>query len=345
MKYWLLILVCLCTSITQAQDNPSQKYYKNAFIEICEILAADSIGKGQFKEAVFAAENAFFEGELERDKETLYTIIDYYTSICQSIAMSDNINYSEKDSITGKMQCAVFTFMTDSVPISVNGNTIRHIPFSYNYEDFAGQKDWSNMFVSTLMSTLKGNCHSMPYLYKIIMDDLGYDSYLSLAPNHIYIKANNKKVGWYNIELTCGEFPTDAWLMASGYIHIDAIRNGIYLRALSEREAIAMTLIDLAQSYQAKYGVEDGNFILLCCNTALMYFPDYINALLLKGDTLTALYKETEDSDVLEQMNQLYMHIHESGYRKMPEDMYKKWQESLKETDIDSRMKSVINKK
>ena len=43
------------------------------------------------------------------------------------------------------------------------------------------------------------NCHSLPYLYKIIMDELGYEWHLALAPNHMYIKTNNKKVGWYNI--------------------------------------------------------------------------------------------------------------------------------------------------
>lgn len=235
-------------------------------------------------------------------------------------------------------------FITEPISIMINADTTNTIPFSYNTEDYAGQKEWSNTFVSTLMQTQKGNCHSLPYLYKMIMNELGYESHLALAPNHIYIKANNKKVGWYNIELTCGDFPTDAWLMASGYIHTDAIRNGIYMRALSEKESVAMTLVDLAQGYQAKFGIEDGSFMLMCCNTALKHFPNYINALLLKGEILTELYRKSEDSELMSQMTELYTHIHELGYRKMPDEMYMKWLDTLKD-NTDSRMKSVIVKR
>ena len=65
------------------------------------------------------------------------------------------------------------------------------------------------------------------------MDELGEKCWLALAPNHMYIKAKTQHIGWYNIELTTGDFPTDAWLMASGYIHLDAVRNGIYTDTLS----------------------------------------------------------------------------------------------------------------
>ncbi len=53
------------------------------------------------------------------------------------------------------------------------------------------KKLWSNMFVSTLIATGKGNCHSMPLLYKLIMDELGEKCWLALAPNHMYIKSKN----------------------------------------------------------------------------------------------------------------------------------------------------------
>lgn len=136
--------------------------------------------------------------------------------------------------------------MTDSIPITTENGVVIHEPFTYNFDDFAGKKDWSNMFVSTLMQTHKGNCHSMQYLYKMIMDQLGQPVSLSLAPNHIYIKAQNKRVGWYNIELTCGDFPTDGWLTASGYIHTDALRNGIYVDTISNKQSICLCLVDLA---------------------------------------------------------------------------------------------------
>jgi hypothetical protein len=223
----------------------------------------------------------------------------------------------------------------------------KHTPFSYNFDDFAGQKEWSNMFVSTLMQTKKGNCHSLPFLYKMIMDKLEQDCYLSLSPNHIYIKAHNKRVGWYNIELTCGDFPTDAWLMSSGYIHIDAIRNGIYLDTISQKQSVALCLVDLAQGYQAKFGIGDGSFILRCCETALKHFPNYINALLLKAETMATLYKESthnseENKTRYTQMNELFAHIHRLGYRKMPEGMYLNWLNSMGTQTTNYRMKSLL---
>jgi hypothetical protein len=234
--------------------------------------------------------------------------------------------------------------MTDSVPFVWNDSIVKHTPFAYNFDDFAGQKEWSNMFVSTLMQTKKGNCHSLPFLYKMIMDELGQDAYLSLAPNHIYIKANNKRAGWYNIELTCGDFPTDAWLASSGYIHTDAIRNGIYMDTLSLKQSVALCLIDLAQGYQAKFGLQDGSYILQCCETALTYFPNYINALLLKAETLTALYKLNEGEESLAPMNALLAHIHQLGYRKMPSNMYLNWLNSMGVQTTDYRMKSLLVK-
>ncbi|MBN2262658.1 MAG: hypothetical protein JW735_07090, partial [Prolixibacteraceae bacterium] len=221
-------------------------------------------------------------------------------------------------------------------------------PFQYNFDDFAGKKEWSNMFVSTLMKTKIGNCHSLPFLYKLIMDELGQAAYLSLAPNHIYIKAHNKRAGWHNIELTCGDFPTDAWLMASGYIHIDALRNGIYMDTLSQEQSVALCLVDLAQGYQAKFGVCDGSFILKCCETALAHFPKCINAMLLKAETLTALYKQTdtEQSKNLEtEIIEVCTKIHQLGYRKMPQDMYINWLKSSATEPTNYRMNSLIMNK
>jgi hypothetical protein len=321
----------------------AQKYYMEAFSTLDSLLS----GKAEldFQEAVFTTENAFFDNQLDR------TAFDYriglYSQICNRIMNSGNIIYPQTDKEIASAQCAVFLFMTDTIPVAIGDNLVSTIPFSYNFDDYAGKKDWSDMFVSTLMKTKKGNCHSLPYLYKIVMNKLGYESHLALAPNHIYIKAQNKQVGWYNIELTCKDFPTDVWYAASGYIHTDAIRNGIYMKALSEKESVALCMVDLAQGYQAKFGIEDGSFILKCCDTALSYFPNYINALLLKAETITALYRQLspdskESKDLLSQMNELYTTIHKFGYRKMPQGMYLNWLKRMGTKDVNSMMKSII---
>lgn len=118
------------------------------------------------------------------------------------------------------------------------------------------------------------------------------------------------------------------------------------MEALSDKKSVALTLVDLAQGYQAKYGIQDGSFMLKCCDTALNHFPNYINALLLKGDILTAKYKDSQDEDLLSEMNDIYSLIHNLGYRKMPSEMYANWLESLKNGDnTDIRMRTVIVKR
>lgn len=337
MRHLSSLLLLLYFGTLSSQNN--QLSYDTAYSELTSmLLSADSL---DLKRAVYLVENSFFEDRLNED--AFNQAIKTYASIANNIKNSWEIVYQEKDKDVATAQSAVFVLLTDSVPFQFNEGITYHTPFLYNNEDFAGQKDWSNMFVSKMLETHRGNCHSMPFLYKIIMDELGYESHLALAPNHIYIKANNKKVGWYNIELTCADFPTDAWYAASGYIHTDAIRNGIYMRALSDKEAVAMTLVDLAQGYQAKFGIEDGSFIIKCCDTALEHFPTYINGMLLKAEILTELYRKSNDEELFSQMTELYGNIHKLGYRKMPQRMYANWLSSLNSEESNQQIKAILN--
>ena len=175
------------------------------------------------------------------------------------------------------------------------------------------------------------------------MDRLGEECWLALAPNHMYIKARNQRAGWYNIELTCADFPTDAWLTASGYIHLDAIRNGIYMDTLSVRQSVALCLTDLAQGYLHKYGMRNGSFVMQCCDTALAYYPNYINAWLLKAHVLSRFYQKEGKLELKQEMDKLYTKIHELGYRKMPQEMYLSWLYSLNEYSNEYRIKKIVS--
>jgi hypothetical protein len=337
MRYLFFLISLFLTGTLFSQNNRS--LYDSTFSELSSMLSTPDTY--DFQRAVYLAENAYFDDHL--NEETFDQAIKAYASLARNIKDSWEIVYQERDKDVAATQSAVFVLLTDSVPFLFNEAITYHSPFFYNNEDFAGQKDWSNMFVSKMLETHKGNCHSMPFLYKIIMNELGYESHLALAPNHIYIKANNKKVGWYNIELTCADFPTDAWYAASGYIHTDAIRNGIYMRALSDKESVAMTFVDLAQGYQAKFGIEDGSFIVKCCDMALEYFPKYINAMLLKAEILTELYRESNNEELFGQMTELYTNIHKLGYRKMPQQMYANWLNSLNSEESNQQIKAILN--
>jgi hypothetical protein len=275
-------------------------------------------------------------------------VIYFVTNLCRAYKKANNLqNYSKSDKNYIETAGAVFQVMTDTTTIMLpDSQSACHFPFHYDFEDIFGSKDWTNTFVSKLISTHSGNCRSLPYLYKIICDELKVPCYLALAPNHIYIKHQAEKGGWYNTELTSATFPVDAWLMASGYITLEAIQNGIYMDTLSEKESIALCVVDLAQGYNHKYSNNDGNFVIECCDLALKHFPDYVNAMLLKAETRLrqlqqmqkrygyAYLKEVTDRPEgkakWDEMNALYGQILRLGYRQMPEQMYVDWLVSLK---------------
>lgn len=112
---------------------------------------------------------------------------------------------------------------------------------------------------------------------------------------------------------------------------------------LSVQQSVALCLTDLAQGYMHKYGTEDGHFIVQCCDTALKYYPDYINALLLKAQIIAEQYKRSPSVTSQKHMNELYAKIHRLGYRKMPTDMYLNWLYSLNEYSNEYRIKKIIS--
>lgn len=75
---------------------------------------------------------------------------------------------------------------------------------SYDFDDFSGDKNWSNMFVTKLLGTGKGQCHSMPLLYLAIAEQLGAKAYLSLSPEHSFIQYFDERGYRYNFETTNG---------------------------------------------------------------------------------------------------------------------------------------------
>lgn len=356
MKHLKLIVIAFFFGFNiHAQTN--QEIYDQAFEKVnCMLLETCS---ASFKNAVFTIENAYFSNNLNQ-KEFDKRILSL-TQLTKQLIASRELIYDLSDKDEVKKCAALFTVIADTIPVQVESNKIIYLqPYIYDFNDIWGNIEWSNMFVSKLLDTKKGNCHSLPFLYKIIADEIGAKAYIAVAPNHFYIKHQNKGNGWYNTELTSGIFPIDAWLMASGYIHLDAVVNKLYMEALSEKQMLALNLIDLAKGYEKKLGVNAKNdFILKCCETALKYYPNFINALILKAETkkkafdiLMAKHNAQYPADILHlpeaqknfsEMTGIYSHIHELGYRKMPEEMYLKWLVSLKEERNKYENKKITN--
>ncbi len=324
------------------KDDSTKTRYRQAFENIVSMLEYPK--PSSFKRAVFEVENAWFEGGL--DRQGFQQELNLLTSLARQVIQSRELTYSGSDKPITEIHAALFTVMTDTLDLVLPNNIqVRHLPFRYDFEDIFGRNSWPQMFVSKLLTIKAGNCHSLPYLYKILAEEMGTTAHLALAPNHLYIKLRNSQSGWYNTELTSGHFPIDAWLMASGYVHLDAIQNGLYMDALTTEVSLALTLVDLAKGYQRKTGGSDPGFVLNITEKALEYAPNNINALLLKAEmmkqqfraglsdeelqNIKAIAGDTETIKTFNGMQQLYRRIYELGYREMPEEMYLGWLKSL----------------
>jgi hypothetical protein len=321
---------------SQSRDSSVVNCYDSAYNRFNELLLKD----GAFKEAVFTSENAYFNNQLNQEK--FYNYITALKNLCLYWSSFNAIrDYKYADSVNFQKNFGLYAVMKDTIKIIDTAlNKYYHLPFTYDFNDFAGRDNWANMFVSKLLITHKGNCHSLPYLYKILADEIGASCWLALAPNHMYIENRCKKTGWYNTELTSGEFPIDAWIMASGYLPLQAVQTGIYMDTLSNQESIAMCILDLAKGYEHKTNNYYDGFILKCCDLSLHYFPHNVQAILLKAETLKHIYEKqkvaklTTAKNTYHQMEELYVRLFDLGYREMPDKMYQQWLQSVvKEQD------------
>jgi hypothetical protein len=321
-------------SFSQEEFNLKAEY-DTAFIKLKQHLISPSVKS--FKEAIFISENVFSGKKYSSDE--FNSAIDFLANLASEWAQANSAaNYHFSDSINFILNFAIYSVLKDTVRIKLpNGTVLGALPYTYDFNDFFGHSDWRNMFVTKLLSTQTGNCHSLPYLYKILADELGAKCWLSLAPNHIYIKNRCKKIGWYNTELTSGDFPIDAWITTSGYISVKAVQAGIYMDTLSNQQAIGLCILDLAKGYEFQTKNYYDGFIIKCCDLVLQYHPVNIMALLLKAETLKHIYQKRQNekcSDAIttyNEMEQVYVKLFDLGYREMPDKMYQQWLRSVTE--------------
>lgn len=332
----LLGMVVLCSFTFQndiikdyTEDTDTTKYYidlgsKNdayfdaAYDEIVRMIdGRDSIS---VKRAVFLIEWAYLEGKPDYKK----FCADIDTTVMK-LKYFIKINDLNKYRTAGNF--ALFEYFTKPSPL--NGDKA----FKYDFEDFLGEKDYRQIFVSKVMETHTGQCTSLPLYYKILSDELGAESFLALAPHHMYIKHIDEYDRWVNIELTNGHFSTDAYMISSMAISAEAIKNKVYLDALSEKESIALLLVNLSSAYKRKYGYD--NFVMKCANKSLSVFPHYLGAMFTKHNVLVEIgqryiekfgHKQSPFMDAnYKAYKDLNKIIENLGYREMTQDNYLKW--------------------
>lgn len=292
------------------------------------------------KQAIFAIENAYFGGKLDYqkfDKE-----IQDLITIAKLKAAQDGYNWKNPQT----RNIMLFRVMADTLKIKSPSqeSNITSYPMQYDFEDYMGKQDWSKMFVSKLLASKLGQCHSLPLLYLILCEETGTQANLAFSPSHTYAKFKDQSGNWHNLELTNGRIVSDAFILGSGYVTAEALKNRIYMETLTKEQTVAQCLADLAKEYTQKYGYD--SFVSQCVDTTLKYDPANIFARQVKSDYQTARFyyvvnqagRPTPDIlkarypkiyQLLEERNKTYQIIDASGYQEMPEQAYREWLSSV----------------
>lgn len=324
-------------SLPELASLSGTEFFRSAYSEMKEMLAGRK--PIDLKRAVFLVENAYFENQMDyaQFEKSIRNAVD----IC-NLKMAESKTTKPNDLVKN---LTIFSYITDTMRVKLRGQeqTLTHYPMKYDFNDYMGAKSWSNMFVTKLLATNAGQCHSLPLFYLILSQELGAESYLTFSPNHSFVRFKSERGGWYNAELTSGSIISDAAILESGYVKSEAIRNGIYMDTISRRETVASLINTLANGYVHKYGYD--SFVKQCADEVLKYYPKQLNALMLKANwqTNTTMYiirqkgnpapeKLKEDARAkveFERMHQVYARIDALGYELMPEEHYQEWLKSL----------------
>lgn len=262
MKQLFLLFTLISLTISNNAENHKFQddiHYKTSAEEM--ILMLQGKQKLSFKRAVFLLENAYYAGKLNYNEYC--TNIDNIKSRIATIKkrapmLDENM----------KNNWAIFSYMTDSIEEN------NYKPFQYDYDNFMGDKDYESFMVTVLMKTHKGNCHSLPYMYKLLADETGAEAFLALAPMHLYIKHKDNTQKWWNLELTSGTYSRTSFIIESFNVSDAGIESGLYMKPLNEKESIALCLNDLLYYYSTQKNIYSGAFVERVYKEGLKVYPN-----------------------------------------------------------------------
>ena len=314
------------------------EYFRKASVKLNQMLSgAVPIN---LKQAIFEIENAYLEGKLNYQKfnKGIQDLIE----IAKLKAVQDGYNWKNPQ-IRNIM---LFRVMADTLKVKTptQESYVTSYPMRYDFDDYMGKKDWTKMFISKLLASKSGQCHSLPLLYLILCEETDTKANLAFSPSHTYAKFKDQSGNWHNLELTNGRVVSDAFIIGSGYITAEALKNRIYMEPLTTKQTIAQCLGDLAKEYAQKYGYD--NFVSQCVDSTLKYDPTNIFARQVKSDYQTLRFSYVVNQvgrlhpdtlkihypkvyQLLKERNQTYQFIDSSGYQEMPEQAYREWLSSV----------------
>lgn len=330
-----LIMADIDNDVRELTRETAGKSYRAAYQQLLQ-LNPDSF---TLLKAVFLVENAYFDNQLQF--EDYKNGIVLRANLVRQILRREGIGSKSNLALNYGIQKLYSQDNRYTEPTTQRTYMVPRL--RYDFDDFMGQKDYSKMFVSKIMATGSGQCHSMPLLYLLIAEQLNAKASLAYAPQHTFIQFADNSGNRMNFEATNGQLVSTTWLTQSGYITATALANKIFMNPLSSRELFAQMLTDLLLGYMAKWPYDQ--FAEQLRNTILQYNPKNIIALIIDANIKTniafqkiiAAGKPKEEDLVkypaayqaYQAMQNAYEKVEATGYQDMPTEAYQRWLQSL----------------
>lgn len=191
-------------------DSPefatATKRYADALQQITEMLEGKR--KISLADAFFSIEDAY--GETYLNKIEYQKKITALASFIRVWMAENDLDVHNSDDVHLAIQKAINQELTiTAVKTSIDKRQFidmgsGHKPFSYDFKDNTGEKDYRNAFVTKCLATGTGQCASLPIVYLLLAEALGTTAYLSIAPQHTFIKYRDKDGNIVNYEPTTG---------------------------------------------------------------------------------------------------------------------------------------------
>lgn len=329
-------------------DISQEKFYKEytewmvktkAYQEAFKTFNKFNPDSFSISKAVFTVENAFLGNKY--NYENFDNALKQRAELVKQILKRENLNSKNNTALNyGIMKLYQ---QNNSYYDKKMKQTLSVKPFRYDFEDFRGEKDYTKMFTTKMLSTGKGQCHSMPLSYLMIAEKLGAKAYLSLAPQHSFIQFEDNNNNLMNFETTNGNLVSPNWLQQSGFINSNALKSKTYLDTLNQRQLYAQCLSDLLLGYMDKFGYDD--FAEQMRQRILQVNPNNTTANIIDANIKTqiALQKikaagnpKEKDLPNFPEAYQAYLNMQAAydkvdglGYQDMPKEAYQKWLKSI----------------
>ena len=319
--------------------------------------------KLSLSEAYYTVEQAY--GQPYVTKAEFKASIEHSAAFIRQWMQQQNMDVSDNNALNLAIQKFMGEALTVTKPSYSNGDhktyalaSETHRPFFYDYKDYQGKDDHRDFFVTKCIATGGGQCSSMPGVYLCLAEALGAKASLSFAPQHSFIKWQDKSGAIRNYEATSNWEISDEWYKDDMFISPEAVRSGIYLDTMTKEQMVAQCIYDLAVGYTRACTIvtDTGAFLPECLRSAKPYFPKYNN---LAGLFLYSVYikmrmelammksgitdpnRITAGSEAASYMAELAKNeafIKHMGYRELPADMY---EQLLKEHEFKNKVQQA----